>query len=145
MQTVAHFDDLLATQQAALVAQVWGARQQATTSRKEESMLEKLKNLSGSDCEGTVEALVELAAYGRGLRAEFEAQGVPAPKWLGDNLRILVGRIKAAYRQQQEEKLRKVEKEIEELRSKEEKKQAKEREAAELRKALELDTGEIEA
>jgi hypothetical protein len=102
--------------------------------------LERLKNLAKSDdSTSDIEMLVELAAYGRALKAEYEAQEVPAPNWLDVNLRLLSGRIKDAHRRQQEGKLRRVEKEIEELRSKEEKKAVKEKEAAELRRALGLD------
>lgn len=129
---------------AAQYAAALGARQEAywTNNRKEEGMLERLKNLTKSDASASdVEMLVELAAYGRSLKAEFEAHLLPAPKWLETNLRLLSGRIKDANRRQQEEKLRRVEKEIEELRSKEEKKAAKEKEAEELRRSLGLDAG----
>lgn len=128
-------------QMAALYGKALGLDANAViTTRKEKGMLERLKNLGhAEDGASTVEALVELAAYGRSLKAEFEVHEVPVPKWLETNLRLLSGRIKDAHRRQQEEKLRRVEKEIEELRSKEEKKAAKEKEAEELRRSLGLD------
>lgn len=99
-------------------------------------MLDRLKHFHVVNTVAAVESLVELAAYGRSLKAEYKALGIPEPKWLTDNLRAVQARAKEAYKALQEEKIRRLEMEIEGLRSKEEKKAAKEQELAELRAAL---------
>jgi hypothetical protein len=101
------------------------------------SMLEKLRKI-GYTIEqlAAVDELVELAAYGRGLAAEYKEQDIPAPKWLDENLVLLYREIKVRWRAEREAQLRKAEKELEELRSREEKRAAKEEEVNRLREEL---------
>ena len=101
------------------------------------TMLEKLKNLASTlALKGAVDALVELAAYGRALRAEYEAQKIPAPKWLEPNLKALQQEIRARWQAERRAQLLAAERELEELRSREEKREAKEEEIKRLREEL---------
>jgi len=100
----------------------------------ETPMLEKLKNLTETlALKGAVDALVELAAYGRMLLAEYEAQKIPAPKWLEPNLKALGQEIRARWQAERRAQLLAAEKDLEELRSREEKRAAKEEEIKRLR------------
>lgn len=101
------------------------------------SMLERLRNVPALlAAPGAVDALVELAAYGRQLSSEYELQNIPKPKWLDENLRLLATEIKTQYRADLERQLREAEAEVEALRSREEKRAAKEDEVKRLREQL---------
>jgi hypothetical protein len=101
------------------------------------TMLEKLKNLTGTlALKGAVDALVELAAYGRALRAEYEAQKIPGPKWLEESLVTLQREIRARWQAERRAQLVAAERELEELQSREEKRKAKEEEIKRLREEL---------
>lgn len=101
------------------------------------SPLERLKGFS-EYLKGhySLPALLELSAYGKGLEAEYKENGVPAPKWLPESLRALKAAIAETWRREREEKLRKAEAELEELRSKEERRVEKAKEVERLRKEL---------
>lgn len=104
------------------------------------SPLERLERISSylkGPC--SLSSLLELSAYGRSLEAEYKAHGIPVPKWLPESLRTLKGAIAETWRREREEKLRKAEAELEELKSKEERRVAKAREVEDLRKELGYD------
>jgi hypothetical protein len=102
-----------------------------------ETMLEKLKNLTATlALKGAVDALVELAAFGRSITAEYEAQKLPVPEWLPKNLKALSREIAARWKADRAAQLAAAEKELEELRSREEKRVAKEAEVKRLREEL---------
>lgn len=102
-------------------------------------MLDKLKNIAQTLAgEGSVEPLVELALHARLLGEEFANHGIPVPKWLLEAVVTLKNEIVARHRAEKMGKLRKLEKEIEELASKEEKRAKATEEAQKLREELGL-------
>jgi hypothetical protein len=109
---------------AASLRQPWSAR------------LVALRNFSFSGATGNLESLMELAAYGRTLAAEYEAQQVPPPQWLSENLKLVAEAIKATWRQERLAKLKAAEDELGKLRTQEEKRAAKEEEVRRLREEL---------
>lgn len=101
-------------------------------------LMELLKNLP-KKLEGAVpdvDSLVELAAFGRAMRSEFELQEIKVPKWLTDNLAAISREIKTRHRAEKNARLLRLEGEIEALRSREEKKAELEAELAKLREEL---------
>ena len=100
------------------------------TAERRKNMLQDFKNFNAEQAD--LEELVALSAFGKQLRAEFEAQKVPIPEYVSDNLNTLSREIDVRMADRREARKREIKSTLEGLKSREEKREALEKELAEL-------------
>lgn len=97
-------------------------------------MLDQLKNFNAERMD--VDELVALAAFARTLRAEYEATQVDEPEWVGTQLNSLRREIQTRMTDHREAELRKVNAQLDGLKSREEKKAELEKKRDDLLKVV---------
>jgi len=85
-----------------------------------------------------LDELIELAAYGRALKAEYEEQAVAEPDWLPIQLNALKREIQARVADSLEKRRRHVKAQLESMKSPTQRKQELTKELRELEEALEV-------
>jgi hypothetical protein len=97
-------------------------------------MLSELKNWSANRMD--IDELVEFAAMGRALQAEFTALGVEPPEWLDENLTSIHREIKAKNHDRLAAKLRSAKARLETLKTPDEKRTGLQATITEIEKQL---------
>lgn len=93
-------------------------------------MLDEFKNINVDRLD--IDELVNLAAFGRQFRQEFEALSAPVPEYVDDNLRTVRGEINARLADRRAARSREIKSQLENLKSREEKRTQLEKELAAL-------------
>ena len=93
-------------------------------------MLEQFKSINVDRMD--IDELVNLAAFGRQFRQEFEALGAPVPEYVDDNLRTLRGELNARLADRRAARAREIRSQLDSLKSREEKRTQLEQELASL-------------
>ena len=96
-------------------------------------MFEQFKSVNAESAE--VDELVALVTFGKSFRAEFEAQKVPVPDYVNDNLNTLTREINSRMADKRAARAREIKAQLSSLQSREEKKTALEQELAALEQA----------
>jgi hypothetical protein len=85
-------------------------------------MLHDFETFDADRC--SLEQLVTLAAFGRGLRAEHEALGIEEPEWVGSQLKAVRREVAARNADSIEKRIREKKSRLEALKPPEEKRAA---------------------
>ena len=96
-------------------------------------MLDQFKNYSNDSLD--LDELVALSAFGRQLRAEYEAQRVPEPDYVGLQLNAVRREIEAKMADRREARKREIKAQLSGLKTAAEKRQELEKELADLEPA----------
>lgn len=93
-------------------------------------MLNDFKNFNTDGLE--LDQLIALAAFGRAQRAEYEAQRVPEPEYVAEQLNTLRREIEARMSDRREARKREIKAQLDCLQTKEERRTKLEKELADL-------------
>jgi hypothetical protein len=97
---------------------------------RRKSMLDLFKQFNAEAAD--LDELVEVAAFGRQFRAEFESLNVPVPEYVDDNIRVIRREISARLADKRAARVRELKAQRDSLKTAAERREAIDKELAEL-------------